>query len=79
MGLSRIFGPCRKNVPDNDKFDIDFGPSMEIKDLCSKKISKDFVPCKSKRNQNLGLMDEYDDLFLELVSCTTLGKTNYKW
>ena len=46
---------------------------MEVNGLCSKKISEDFVPCKSKRKRN-----EYDDLFLALVSCATLGKTNYK-
>ena len=56
----------------DDKFDIDFGPSMEIKGPCPKEISEAFVPHESKGKQNLGAMDAYADLFLALVSCATL-------
>lgn len=32
----------------NDKLDIDFGPSMEMKGLCPEKIIEAFVPCELK-------------------------------
>ena len=51
----------------DDKFDRNFGPSVEIKEPCSKKISEAFMLCELKGKQNLGSMDEYADLFLAMV------------
>ena len=61
-----------KYIFPDDKFDIHFGPSIEIKGPCPKKISEAFMLCELKEKQNLRSMDEYAGLFLAMVSHATL-------
>ena len=55
-------------------FDVDFGPSMEIKAPCPEIIQSSpsltrIKPQQLCKDGNWELMDEYVDLFLTLVSC----------
>ena len=58
----------------NNKLDVDFGPSMEIKAPCPEVIQSSpsltrIKPQQLCKDGNWELMDEYVDLFLTLVSC----------